>query len=479
MVIVHMRTSRRWATVVVVLLCAVVGIIASHRSRTEIVSRTITIRHMAQDLVLDPRAERLFVASADASGSGILDMIEPTTGLRSRAATLPDAPQALAIAPLLHHLFVSHGVSVSMIDTSNGRLLRTITVIAGPTTMEIQHADASQYRIVTTAKPLTNLIMDKHTDQIFGIVAGGAQVVVIDARTGDLRRVIPVDGNVQSMALDGHFGRLIVTGTSNATGAGLTTACVRIIDTRSFQVLHTVAVPTPSDLSVAPSLDETHARAFISIRPWLLGGPPTLSQGMGRVMAIDTRTGAVLYTTRLNGIGTLVSTDDHSGYTLVAVAQSSRSIGVTTTNSGTTATFSTITPNGPGIIDVLDGRSGRMVQRVKVAETPVAMSVDGEHGRVFVLEIDSSTGRSSVDVIDTRGGHVVQAMPVGAGGGRFAIDIAGRQVAVLTNGGDIVDRRDAWGWVPSWARHVLPFLPSASSMRRHVPASLTLFNDLH
>ncbi len=216
------------------------------------VLRAITIGHTGQDLVLDPRAERLFVASTDASGSGILDMVEPRTGLRSRVATLPDAPQALAIAPLLHHLFVSHGVSVSMIDTRNGRVLRTITVVAGPTIMEIQHADASQYRIVTIAKPLTNLIMDKHTDQIFGIVAGGAQVVVIDARTGNLRRVIPMDGNVQSMALDGHSGRLIVTGTSNATGAGLTTACVRIIDTRSFQVLHTVAVPTPGDLSSLP-----------------------------------------------------------------------------------------------------------------------------------------------------------------------------------------------------------------------------------
>ena len=198
-------------------------------------------------------------------------------------------------------------------------------------------------------------------------------------------------------------------------------------------------------------------------------------------MAIDTRTGAVPYTTTLNGSGTLVGidTDDHSGHTFVALAQLSRSIEVTTTSSGTTVTSSTITLNGLGIIDVLDGRSGRVIQRVEVAGTPVAMSVDGEHRRVFVLEIDSSTGRSSVDVIDTRSGHVVQAMPVGAGSGRFTSDLPGGQVAVLTNGGDIVDASDAWGWVPSWARHVLPFLPSVSSMRRHVPARLTIFYDLH
>ncbi len=111
----------------------------------------------------------------------------------------------------------------------------------------------------------------------------------------------------------------------------------------------------------------------------------------------------------------------HVGRNPVLVAIDARDRRAFVADEGPLSGESQALPAGPGSVDTVDERTGAVLRRVAVGQSPIALGYDAPTGRVFVLcagRIDTSAGLTapggSVSVLDAATGALVRTLRVGA-----------------------------------------------------------------
>ena len=170
--------------------------------------------------------------------------------------------------------------------------------------------------------------------------------------------------------------------------------------------------------------------------PIVVGSHPT-------VMAVDERTGRAFV---VNQWDNTVSVLDIARGTLlrtVAVGAAPEAVAVDerTARAFVVASNTNLSGNalGPGIVSVLDSRTGALLRSVSVGQKPGAVAIDPQTDRVFVANWDSM----SVSVLEAQSGRVLQIVAVGLGPTAIAVDTVRRHVFVANRGCNTMSMLDS------------------------------------
>lgn len=341
-------------------------------------------------------------------------------------------------------------------------------------------------RVVVGPSPIA-LAVDTHVGLLCVVDRTDGAVRVLDTRTGEIRHtVVLFSGTVPVAAVvDEHADRTLVAGYIPGSGG-----TVSVIETAGAQLLRIMP------LGLAPwstAVDEAGARAF-AISPAsnaivefdTRGGDLACTFTMGGnhgAIALDARVGHLFVTNTLSATVSMVDVTKGAllrtipvGKNPVALAVDERAARIIVIARGPIDGAGVALGNGT--ITEVDAVSGRIVRTAAVGRNPSAVAVDAPHGRVIV---------ASMGVIDTRGnydgaGRVTELDErTGATLRSVAVGIAPQYLAlderagrvVVTSAGGTVIVRDAWAWVPSWLRRWLPGLGRRDHL---VSANVTTFS---
>jgi len=203
----------------------------------------------AGDIVVDDQSGRVFVSSPYADS---VSMLDATSGrlLRTVGGTHPGP---MAVDARAGRVFVLNGGGggtpngmVSILDSVTGRVVGNTPVGR-----------------MSAGTPVTPVV-DTRTGRVFVANDGGGtgSVSVLDARSGALLRTVTVGPHPFVMAVDGRSGRVFVTSLGAMDAAGLLTGpgSVSVLDAQSGMLLRTVPVGVePAVVAV----DERAGRAFV------------------------------------------------------------------------------------------------------------------------------------------------------------------------------------------------------------------------
>lgn len=89
-------------------------------------------------------------------------------------------------------------------------------------------------------------------------------------------------------------------------------------------------------------------------------------------------------------------------------------------------------------------------------------------GLITDLFFPASEPQGHVAVLDTRTGRLLRTLAVDEQAGSVVVVDAGNQFRLR--------RLDAWGWVPSWLRPWLPFLPAPPPRTGAIPGTVTVLD---
>ncbi len=266
--------------------------------------RTIGVGMAPGDLAVDAMQGRVFVYS-DGDGfpgyTKLVSTLDGASGRLLRAVVVAHDPRGLnmpsqgagdiVVDDQSGHVFVSsaYADSVSMLDATSGRLLRTVGgTRPGPMAVDthtrrvfvlnggggtsngvVTILDSATGRVVGNtpvgglALPVTPVV-DTRTGRVFVANDGGGtgSVSVLDARGGALLRTVTVGPHPFVTAVDGRSSRVFVTSLGAMDAAGHLTGpgSVSVLDAQSRMLLRTVPVGVePAVIAV----DERAGRAFV------------------------------------------------------------------------------------------------------------------------------------------------------------------------------------------------------------------------
>ena len=169
---------------------------------------TITLRASPSAIAVDARTGHVFVVSETASIAGTMNpagvtLLDPGNGRAHRTTTIGGFPQGIAVDDRAGRVFVTgggDGTSVSMLDARTGGLVHTVPTGTYPGIVAVDKGHG-------------------HAFVAMGDTTGN-RVLVLDARTGTVRRTIPIRGEiVKAMVVDERTGRAFVVSAS-PTGDG-------------------------------------------------------------------------------------------------------------------------------------------------------------------------------------------------------------------------------------------------------------------
>jgi DNA-binding beta-propeller fold protein YncE len=413
--------------------------------------------------------------------------------------TLGAAPDALALDASGGSAVAGSvsGGTLSLLDLTRGRVLRTVRV--GPP---------------RTPAPL-GLAIASSWHHLFVTVPGDAQtpgvVQMRDSRTGSLLRDIQVGDNPRALAVDARRGRVLVANAGDGT--------VSLIDARSGALLRTTALGL-APLAVA--VDERTAHAFVSgpavpgavTLPTWEGSTREGSAPAGLLSVLDTRTGALLGSTALGTWAAILAVDERTARVFVAGGFPG-TVSVLDARNGTFLHATTLggqpaalaiderrgrvyIVNGDnGTLSLLDARDGALLRTVHVDPTPslvvtlsYALAVDEARDRVYLSTrgplLSASKGLTfqgcgTLYVLDASTGMVLRRIGVGVAPIAVAVEKGSGRVVVANGGGDVLVRQaDDWlvqgvqrlrAWLP-WLGDIAARPPQVS----HVPASVSLLD---
>lgn len=344
---------------------------ATHESSITVLDaatgRVLAVRHLgrtafvptaygAPPAAVDPTTGRVFVPTSRQTdptghphGPGRLWILDGRTGAVRRTISVGYAPQAVALDAATRRLFILNGAradaygaaigepSLSVIDTTTGRPLHTLTRVGG-----------------------SALAVDAATGRLF--IADGTDVDVRVAATGaPLRRVALTTAQVQedvlALAVDERAARVVV-GLTDATG---------LPDGRVLDATTGAVVYGSRAISIPFALAPTAGRIVAVATP--------LSSTGGAITAtvIGLHAGRVLRTVTLDratarAVAAAVASDDRDGTTLIATAR-----GLSAPPYWTQIALS-----------ILATRDGRLISRLLLAPGPPAIAIDAATRRAFV-----------------------------------------------------------------------------------------------
>jgi hypothetical protein len=396
------RSSGLAARAGLVLLVTLASQLVAGRLHVPPAVRTSAVGPVPTAVVVDARTRRVFVANYGATSVTMLDA-ESSAALSTVAVALH--PSALAVATIpgrvfavSEHITLDDAGRVSMLDATSGRRLRTVAVGRGAHLLAVH----------------------ERTGRVFVTNGGDASVSLLDARSGRVLRTIPLDLVPAAMAMDERTGRVLLTGASldqpSLTGLSL-------LDARSGTVLRTVSVGT---LAGTIAVDERTGQAFVS---------NTLKR---TVVVLDGRTASVVRTVAVPWAPGVLAVDARTGHIVVANAY------------------------GKGV-SMVDAANGRVVRAIPLGLPPRAIAVDRRRGRVVVLtseEFVPSAPAGQVQVLDGRTGRLLHTVAVGADAsalGALALDErTGAAFVTAMNVYGLPAGSDNTGLLRAWLRRWLP-----------------------
>ncbi len=357
-------------------------------------------------LAVDSRARRVFVLGfpdylpvgttpdpvRDAVRVSVLDAL---SGHLVCALALPLPPQplgsgAFAGSPLgvdqrTGRIFVSRfDGTLSVLDAVSGRLLRTVTV------------RGSRRATTVTAWGEGAPVVDARTNRVFVGDALRGTLSMLDAASGRLLRTtaLPVAVYPNAPVVDEQDGRVFV----------VDDAGVSVLDAGTGRLLHRVVVGrnAPGFPPLAVIVDARHGRAFV------------VARREGTVGMLDSRSGRVLRTLSVGGHLGGAAVDSGAGRLVVTIEGAP-------TQAGTLA--------GPGLVGVLDERSGAIPWTIRVGLGPRAVAVD------------------------ERTGH-----------------------AVIATSGGTLPAPTTWGWLPAWLWQDLPAWLRQGLRTRSMPPGVSVLD---
>lgn len=301
-------------------------------------------------LAVDEQLTRVFVAGWGNTGH-VLDARSGTPLYTAPMGNVPSGAgfrlRELIVSERTRRLFVANyygGASaeqpdstVSVLDTANGRLVRTVRVGRG----------------------LIALAVDEKGEHVFGINRLDATVSMLDARNGIVLNTTLVGSYPLAVAIDDRTARVFVTGNAFPIGGiGGRLGHVDMLDAHTGALLSTVTVGVlPSALAV----DAQTGRVFVT------------NSGSNTVSTLDARSGRVVRTVAVGRDPVAVAVDIHR-----------RRIFVTSLNSSMP-----LMPEynllGNGSVSVLDARSGAIMHTIPVGVNPTTLQVDERTARAFVV----------------------------------------------------------------------------------------------
>jgi len=172
------------------------GSVSMLDARTGLIVRTVAVGRMPGALAIDERTGRVFVVNRQSNSVSVLDA---RTGSVLRTTLVGRASLAVTVDDRISRAFIlSSTGSMAVLDTMSGRVLQTLSIGQRASAMAM---DARHARVIIAH---TALLDNK------GHATGNGWVSELDAVTGRVLRVVPVQGDPRAIAVDEGTGHVIV-----------------------------------------------------------------------------------------------------------------------------------------------------------------------------------------------------------------------------------------------------------------------------
>jgi len=423
-------------------------------------------------VVVDSRTGHAFVTSdSDNRVGSHVAMLDATRGALLRTVALPLAPVALAVDPRAARVYVvgttgaaSDG-AVSILDAGSGSVLRTITL-----------------------PPLTRCVaVDERDGRVYvgsagaGYTGSRGVVSVLDATTGRRVRTVSVGGDPWALAVDDRTRHLVVADyvTVQAGGGGYDTTHLTTLDARRGRVIRDLAL---GRVGISALAVDDHAGRAVALTNNFFGASG-VNPNSGAVHILDTTTGALVQSTPLTGLPVSLVVDIRAGRVVVTYNGPVRVVTTTQTAPGgfVQGRSVSLVPTGKGRVSVLETRSGRLLRTAQVDGAPGAVALGVTPGHILVASASPSgtggqvLGGGTITLLNEQTGVIQSVVSVAAPLTARTLAVDSRAGRVFTlNDGVASTAQDPWGWMPSWLRTRLPFLPAHPVRTRPVPARVTV-----
>ena len=464
--------SRRLALVGLALLCTI-GTVAVLHVHTDPIVASVPIGSLnVPALFVDEHAKRAFVGTVDDANHRHLNILSTETGTSMGTVPLSTSSAALTIDGRRGRVYVAQttgattcitgtcttiGATIDVLDARTGRRLQSfpvgLTVLALAVDVQTEHL----YVVSINAQ----------------LSRSASPIQVFDGLTGHLLYTIYVPTLPQSsimLAIDAQTRRLLVSSMASST-TGMQGA-VDVVDLERRVLLQHSVLSSHARIAGSMLVDASRGRVFV---------PIGMSAYMGRadgIAVIDTWRGTLLRIIATGGeMGSIVE-DERSGH-------------VFTTSYGTTRGTlirGTITQQFParvGSVLMLDAWSGALLRTLPIGLGTTGVAVDARHGRIFAINVGASDANNNftqpgmLNVIDEPSGRMLRILPVGVAPVSVALDSQANRLLVVCLGRTDKVTEDSRDWLLGRLRLLLPFLPHHASPSRHVISSVTVFDTSH
>lgn len=339
----------------------------------------------AAAFAVDEQAGRVFVAGGGPVTPGYVTTLDARDGRLLRRVQVGIEPYALALDPFTGRVFVGNYTSgtVSVLDARSGALLRTVALGGHP------HA----------------LAVDAAAGRVFALVAGvitatAGAVATLDARDGSVLRRVGLGEELTAIAASPETARVFVVKSAASVPNG---DKVLVLDAHSQKVLRTTPVASAGVIVVDARLRRVFVAAGdgVSVLDAHSGAVIKKISPIGGVLAIAvaSQAGRVFAVIDYGGSSGALAVLDAGAGTLLRTVSFDRSVAATPgVDEQTHRVYVSLhsmnvhdhydEPINPGVLRVLDSRSGLPLQNLTLPDTISSSGgivVDARARRVFVF----------------------------------------------------------------------------------------------
>lgn len=349
-----------------------------------------------------------------------IDVVDTASGAVLR--TIPVSSQIETLAPdsRTGHLFVTYvlgGPTLDVFKSVTGLHARTVSLRPYVVATAVLAVDGMAGRLyVAGERTCPNTLFCPTIVQ------------VMSTSTGAFQRIITLSGaGGVALAIDHRARRVIVVNAAQESH-GIPLTLVDTYDARDDRLVHRTRLSIQG--SDAPLIaDAATGRSFVVLYA-PTSYPEEPHSALHPIAVFDTRTGALLRTTRLADGAVALALDAPAGLLFAT-------------------TYGTALKSGllsAGRLYALDARTGRVLRGTAIGPATTALAVDAARGRVYVAGagqldphagyVDAYAGRGTLTVLDARTGAVLRRWPLGRDPESLALDAAHQRLLVASASAD-------------------------------------------
>jgi len=334
---------------------------------------TIPVGLLPISISVDPYEDRVFVAN---TLDTTVDMISARNMSILRTIPIGHSPQTIVVDNVTHHVLVatsnSIGGSVIMLDSRTGALLHTASISAIPSSALIDSQLGHGFILGSSGSTSVLMIIDMRNGKLIGSqkIFRGADQMAISSQRHRIVVVGGLAGNTYARVFDTRTGLRIF---SMVVG-GAPPAQVAIVKDQAFVLNLGSGNIVIIDMTKGYAIQLPVKRKFLGMSELVTDVPAAhtyiASSGWNEVSTIDIYLRRIVRSVPIPPLPTAIAVDNRHECVIVT------SLGPVDSNGS---------PRGNGYVTALDAQTGRVKQIVRVGIAPVAIAVDEQAGRAFVL----------------------------------------------------------------------------------------------